>query len=179
MKNEINLLSRVQATKKRIRKLFIVSVAVFSICMLSSAIILGYSFVLNSNLASLNSKITDMQGKIVSLSKQKEAALRIRERLSSIQKLLIARKDLGLKADDVLSVFPDSVGVDEFKVTDDIVSIKVHSANLSDFDSLVSGKISGFAKANKLGIKKVDVLNFSSDKNGYLMAFDFYYKVKK
>lgn len=179
MKNEINLLSKVQQTKKRIRKLFIVSIAIFGATFVAAVSVLIYSFIVNSDLSTVNSKITDVQGKIASMSKQKEAALRIRERLSNIQKILSTRTNLTVKANDVLGIFPQDITVDEFKVAQDTVSIRVESPSLVDIDNVMNNKILKYATKNKLGPRKVDLTSFSNNKNNYVVSFDFYYTVKK
>ena len=179
MRNEINLLSKVQQTKKRIRKLFVVSIVVSGLTFLTAIVILAYSFILNSDLSGVNTRISDLQGKITSLSKQKETALRIRERLSNIQKILLTRKNLSIKANDILGIFPPNIIVDEFKVTQDLVSIRVESPSLSDVDSIMVNQIGDSSRMGKLGLRKVDLTAFSSDKSNYVAAFDFYYTLKK
>lgn len=179
MRNEINLLSKVQQTKKRIRKLFIVSVVISGITFFSAVVVLVYALIVNANLSAVNTKISDLQGKITSLSKQKETALRIRERLSNIQKILSTRKNLSIKATDVLGIFPPNITVDEFKVTQDLVSIRVESPNLGDIDDIIVNKINDSSRMSKLGLRKVDLKTFSNDKNNYVVAFDFYYTLKK
>ena len=179
MNSEINLISRNQKQKRQIRRLFFISILCFGLIAAFSTGILVYNLTLKANASAIDSQILEYKSKNASLSKQKEQALALRDRLSNIQKLLTSKKKVVEKLLAVLDEFPESIGIKEMKADDDVISIRVSSFLLSDFEPFVGDKIIEFGKSNKVGIKRIDLSGFSASSKGYELSLDYYFSIKK
>lgn len=175
MKTDINLAGQTRLEKKVSGRLFILSLVLFVVFFSLAAVLITYSLILKTKASSLEQEATSLRSKISSFSKQKETLLIISERLGAIRKVMTSRKKIDNRVSQVVSVVPNSFGLESIKADDKLISITLSSPKLSDFDSFLEGKITSFLKDKTLNIAKINVSSFSQQKSQYILALDFYF----
>lgn len=179
MNTEINLISKSQKQKRQIKRIFLISILCFAFFAVFSVGLLVYGFSLNSKISEIDSQILNYKSKNASLSKQKEQAIVLRDRITNIQKLVASRKKVVEKFLAVLGDFSENIGIREINASDDLISIRVFSPVLSDFEPFVGERIVEFGKTNEVGVKRIDLSGFNTTSKGYDLSLDYYFSIKK
>lgn len=177
MKSQINLATPRRVTKQAMRKLYLACLFSFLVSFAVAIFLLIFTFILNSQLSTLDGRKSDILHKISLISDKKEKELFIKDRLTNIQKIIKNRKDLSSKIAPILDAFPQNVGVDSLTAQDEVITIQVTAQSLGGLDSLINDKIVAFASSSKKTIRKVDIGNFGVRNGAYSASLDFYFIV--
>ncbi len=178
MNKDINLADAGSASQKNGNKLFIYPLIIFIVLFLIAAILLFYSLFLRSSVSGLEKQASDLRRQISSNSKQKETALIIDERLTAIKKSLTLRKKLDARMFSIMSTVPLSLQTQSIKADENLISLTLSSANLSDLQSYLEGTV---VRDKSPDIKRIDIGSFTEEENGdYYLSLDYYFgKIKK
>lgn len=178
MRKEINLVSRTPQVRKTVKKLFLISVSVFSLVFFFTALLLSYNFFLNLKIRKIDQSLADLKSQINKLSLKKSKILQVSERLSSIDAILKKREDLSKKLSLVTSIISKSnLRVVNLVADGALLQIRLESANLSDLNRIVEKlSSSDFLNGSKI-IKRVELVSFSFDTDRQIysgiLAFSF------
>ena len=176
MKENINLVTQRKVNKRTFRRLFLVSFTVFLGVFLFAFGMLLYIMNLQSNLPPLETRAKQLKDSIEALSDKKEKVLIVKERLSSVEKIISQRKTVDTKVTEILKNFPDNISINTLGATDEKVSFRLVSQSLFDLDDLVNSKIPAFSKTSKIDVKRVDFTGFTVNKSGgYTISLDFHF----
>lgn len=178
MKNSINLASeQKEVTSHVVRRLFLYSIFVFAGAFILTATLLSYNFFLKSQLSSLQSDTDKIKLQITTLSSTEAKVVALKERLSSAEKLINTRTDLGAKTASILNIIPQNLSIESVNAGEKSVTIRVTSDNLFSLNSLIEEGIITLIKNKSYGITKADLSAFKVDtKNGnYSLSFQLFF----
>lgn len=178
MKSQINLVTPQKVTKRALRRLYLVSLFSFLVSFSIAVLLLIFTFVLNSNVSSLTARISDTNHKISLISDKKGKELFIKDRLTSIQKIIKSRKNINDKLAPIVDVIPQNVEINSISAQGEVATIQVTAQSLATLDSIINNKIFSYAAASKNIIRKVDIGNFGVSNGAYSASLDFYFIVQ-
>lgn len=175
MKNQINLASVAVDTKRTVRKIFLISIVVFTLCFCVSAILLMITLFQTNEIATLTSQKTQLESSITSQKESITNAAIIKDRLSAISKIIGGRFDVNTKITAFLSLLPESVTITSVEANTDKITFTVVSSDLSIFDELLDTKLSLLDVGQVKGVKRIDIGSFRLDKKlaRYSLALNF------
>lgn len=176
MKAQINLATPITINRNK-RYFFLISLGVFGLCFVLAMILLSYSLVLNNSYTALTNKEASLKAQLAQVGQKKVEYLTVKERLSSIQKILNLRQNLNTNLVDVVNIFPDSVTISTLNVTPTSVVLTANSSNLGALNSIMETVIPKFEKENK-NLKTVQMSSFNQDPNtlAYSVSLQFTFK---
>ena len=173
--SDINLTLTNAAEKKKGNLVFMVSLGIFGVIFVVSAIIMLISFLTTSRARSLPDTEAATRNKITALSVQKVKLVSINERLSTINKIVSSRKQIDARANTILSIIPDGFNIDSFTADDKQLTVSLSSLRLTDFDTFLEEKIPIFAKDKSSGVSRISINSFSQGKTDYSISLSFNY----
>jgi hypothetical protein len=178
MKSQINLATPKKVTKQALRRFHLFSLLFFSISFIIAVCLLILALILNSNLANVETRISDINRRISLIADKKEKELFIKNRLGNIQKVITNRKDLNAKISPIIATFPQNADMDSIIAKDEVVTIYISAPSLADLDTLINEKITAYASTPKSTIRKIDIGDFGISNGIYSVSLDFYFIVK-
>ncbi len=173
MKNDINLTPARSTIKRAYSRLFISSAIIFGGIFAVSLILIVYSFALKTRIKSLEQQAGALRSNISQHAVAKERLLVTAERLGIIRKVISSRKQLDIKVTSILSFIPASFGVETINADKDLISFRLASDNLQEFDRLLEEKVPSLTREKSLGLKKINITSFSEKGNNYVLSLDF------
>jgi hypothetical protein len=156
MKSQINLISR-KTEQHGIGRFNIIALSIFAGIFVIAIACLVYTFILNLQVSSLEATKNDLETQIGKLSSEKLNVLLLKERLTSIDKVLHGRIDLNPKMQIVLSLLPDTVQIGSIETDSRHIAVTVQSPRLSDLNTVLEERLTNFTKKPGLQIGKIDL----------------------
>lgn len=178
MKSDINLVPTTSKVKRTYGRIFVFSAAVFGVIFVIALLLIAYSFILKTRVKGLEQQEALLKGNISQYAIQKERLLVTAERLGMIRKIISTRKKLDLKVASILSFVPNEFGIEAINADKDVISLKLASPSLREFDALIEEKIPSLAKDKALGLKKINIASFAEKGNNYVLSLDFDFGTK-
>jgi len=168
MKTGINLLTTKRTFDKNVRRFFLASVIFFAVIIVITSILLAFNFVLNRNLANLQTQKNALNNSFVSLSDKSAKFLLLTDRLSNIRSVLGGREDIISKMDSIFALFPQGALVSGLSFDNEGFTVQVQSADLSALDKSIKDMRNLDPK--KSLFKRIDLISFGIDKRGFYIS---------
>jgi hypothetical protein len=165
MKTGINLITTKQTFEKNIRRFFLVSIIFFAAIFVITSILLAFNFILNRNLADLQTQKNSLNNSFVSLSDKSAKFLLLTDRLSNIRSILMNRQDIISKIDSIFALFPQRVLISGLGLDNDGFTVRVQSEDLSALDKSIRDMRNLDPKKSLL--KRIDITSFAIDERGF------------
>lgn len=180
MKEDINFITPAKKQQKQYASLFLmVSGSFFGVVFVIALALVVYSFILKSQATAIDKRVAALRTNIGSFGEQKNMLAFTTQRLSTIRQIIATRNKLDERITAIMDKVPQNLSVDGLTADKDIITIRLSSTNLSNFDDFLEVQLPLITKDTKLGIKRVDISSFSQRGNEYLLTIDFYFTIKK
>lgn len=173
MKTSINLVSTKRRPSEFHRRFFIIAIIFFSIVFIFSAGLIGYRFFLQSQLNSLKTDEAELISEVNINPEKKIKFLTVRERLSEIQKIISARKNINDKIETVAQTLPQDVEISLIGGDSEEIKLRVTASDLLSLDSLIEQRIAEYANENKREVKRVEMTSFRLNADSLLYEANF------
>ena len=171
MSTQINLITeKKRQARKAIRFITLFSLVVFTLFFIAAASLLATVLSLKNNLSLYTQNEQDLRAKLTSFSQTRERTILIQDRLVNIDKIIKTRKNLSTKIQSIMSIFPSNFLIDSVEGTENVVTFRLTTSDLSAVDNLLEEKLKN-VKINNLA--KVDFKSFEENKGGYSFNLDF------
>ncbi len=160
MKRGINLALGKKSVDNALRKMFVVTGAIFFVTVIISLGLIGYRLVLKSSFDALEQKEQQLNSQLLAQQEKKDKLIEIKSRILDVKKIISSRAPTTARI-DTLSEFvsADSI-VDALSGTDTDIEMTLESDSLTSLNDLIEQRISEVAKDKKKGIKKIEMHNF-------------------
>lgn len=161
MKKIINLSTVKKDSDKIFKKIFYVSVGIFSL-----TIILSFALVLGKlNLTRIYNQLQETEDgvntQLLLLQEKKFKYEEVKARLSSIKKILSQRSPILIRVKSISDILPTDSNVNSTSGNDKKVQISLNSSSLKSLNDLIEKRLVEFAKDNKKGISRVEMTALS------------------
>lgn len=175
MKSQINLATPKKVTKQALRNFHLFSLFSFVSSFVIAVLLLIVALIFNANISGIETRISDINKKILLIADKKEKALFIKDRLGNIQKVITNRKDLNAKISPIIATLPQNADMDSIIAKDEVVTIYITAPSLADLDTLINEKILAYASNPTSTIRKIDIGDFGVRNSVYSVSLDFYF----
>lgn len=173
MKSSINLVSKRVRPSQFHKRLFAISLVIFSVVFLFSVGLIGFKLFLENQLAQLKSQEASLIAAVNQDPEKKIKFLTVRERLSEIQKIINTRKNLNNRIESVGSILPPDVGIGLVEGDEDKVRLRVQAEDLVSLNNLIEQRVQEYALERNRGVKRIEMTSFKLNPSSLLYEADF------
>lgn len=173
MKKGINLALSRKRVDNVLRKVFVLSVALFCISVIISIGMITYRLILKSSYDTLEAKEQQINSQLLQLQDKRDKLTETKSRIAEIKNVLAKRSPITTRIQTLSDVVPTDTTITSLTGDTSDMKITLEGESLSSINDLLEQRIAEIAKDSKKGISKVDMHSFGLNPRTSLYTVSF------
>jgi short subunit fatty acids transporter len=171
---DVNLLTQKKQEGKN-NTLFTSTLLILLVVILVTVSMILYMLYLRTNISNISKEETRSVSEMQKYNDKRAKHLAIKDRLSTVGKILKQNGILQERINLLLQSFPSAVAVESINASGMVVGVKLYSQDLGVFDNLLDNDLKSIPGLENSHVKKIDVDKFgkTGSNSGYSVDIRF------